>query len=131
MPTTIVDGNDVLAVRAAAETAVERARSGKGPSYIECTTYRIRGHLEAEDAFLAGGKYRTAREIAAWQTAERDPITRFESLLRRHGVADEAAIGAIQKEIADAVANAVAHAEAGEPADTKLAYSLMFAGQEA
>ena len=131
MPTTVVDGNDLLAVRAASEKAVARARSGQGPSYIECTTYRIRGHLEAEEAFLAGGKYRTAPEIAAWQTPERDPVSRFESFLRRKGLADADAIDAIQKEVAETVANAVAHAEAGEPADTKLAYSLMFAGQEA
>jgi acetoin:2,6-dichlorophenolindophenol oxidoreductase subunit alpha len=131
MPTTMVDGNDVLAVRAAAEKAVARARSGKGPSYIECTTYRIRGHLEAEEAFLAGGKYRTAPEIAAWQTPERDPLLRFESVLRGQGIADADALGKIQKDVADAVAAAVAHAEAGVPADTKLAHSLMFAGQEA
>ena len=93
MPTTMVDGNDVLAVRAAAEKAVARARSGKGPSYIECTTSRIRGHLEAEDAFLAGGKYRTAPEIAAWQTPERDPVLRFESVLRAQGMADADAFG--------------------------------------
>ncbi len=131
MPTTIVDGNDVLAVRAATEKAVARARSGKGPSYIECITYRIRGHLEAEEAFLAGGKYRTAPEIAAWQTPERDPVSRFESFLGRQGMADAAVLSAIQQEVADSVEKAVAHAEAGEPADTKLAYSLMFAGQEA
>jgi acetoin:2,6-dichlorophenolindophenol oxidoreductase subunit alpha len=131
MPTTVVDGNDVLAVRAAAEKAVARARSGKGPSYIECTTYRIRGHLEAEEAFLAGGKYRTAPEIAAWQTAERDPVTRFESFLGRQGMADAATLSNIQKDVAETVEKAVAHAEAGEPADTQLAYSLMFAGQEA
>src|SRR5271170_2388357 len=131
MPTIIVDGNDVLAVRAAAEKAVARARSGKGPSYIECTTYRIRGHLEAEEAFLAGGTYRTAPEIAAWQTADRDPLPRFETFLRAQGMATADAIGTIQKEVAETVANAVAHAEAGEPADPKLAHSLMFAGQEA
>jgi pyruvate dehydrogenase E1 component alpha subunit len=87
--------------------------------------------LEAEEAFLAGGKYRTAPEIAAWQTAERDPVTRFESFLGRQGMADAATLSNIQKDVAETVEKAVAHAEAGEPADTQLAYSLMFAGQEA
>jgi pyruvate dehydrogenase E1 component alpha subunit len=131
MPTTIVDGNDVLAVRAAAETAVARARAGEGPSYIECTTYRIRGHLEAEDAFLAGGKYRTAEEVVMWQAADRDPVTRFEIVLRNLGLADEDDLASIRRDVAAAVDAAVAHAEAGEPADPQLAYSLMFAGQEA
>src|SRR6266404_5409045 len=52
MPVTLVDGNDVLAVQSATKEAVIRARRGDGPSYVECTSYRIRGHLEAEDAFL-------------------------------------------------------------------------------
>jgi acetoin:2,6-dichlorophenolindophenol oxidoreductase subunit alpha len=131
MPTVIVDGNDVLAVRAATEKALARARAGDGPSYVECTTYRIRGHLEAEEAFLAGGKYRTAEEIVGWQAADRDPITRFETVLRAQGEATDADFDAIQKEVAAEVDAAVAFAEAGVPADPKLAYSLMFAGQEA
>ena len=131
MPTVIVDGNDVLAVKEATAKAVARARAGDGPSYVECTTYRIRGHLEAEEAFLAGGKYRTAEEIVGWQAADRDPITRFETVMKARGTATDADLTAIQREVADQVEAAVAHAEAGEPADTKLAYSLMFAGQEA
>ena len=55
MPASVVDGNDVLAVHEAISAAVERARAGDGPSYVECNTYRIRGHLEAEEFFLAGG----------------------------------------------------------------------------
>jgi TPP-dependent pyruvate/acetoin dehydrogenase alpha subunit len=131
MPTVIVDGNDVLAVRAATEKALARARAGDGPSYVECTTYRIRGHLEAEEAFLAGGKYRTAEEILGWQAADRDPITRFETVLRAQGEATDADLAAIQQDVAAEVEAAVAHAEIGAPADPKLAYSLMFAGQEA
>jgi len=131
MPTVIVDGNDVLAVKEATAKAVARARAGEGPSYIECTTYRIRGHLEAEEAFLAGGKYRTAEEIVGWQAADRDPISRFETVMKAQGTATDADLARIQRQVADQVEAAVAHAEAGEPADTKLAYSLMFAGQEA
>jgi TPP-dependent pyruvate/acetoin dehydrogenase alpha subunit len=130
MPTVIVDGNDVLAVKEATAKAVARARAGDGPSYVECTSYRIRGHLEAEDAFLAGGKYRTAEDIAKWQTPDRDPILRFETVLKAEGVA-EADLLAVQRQVAEEVEAAAAHAEAGQPADPKLPYSLMFAGQEA
>ncbi len=131
MPTKIVDGNDVLAVQAGAEEAVARARSGGGPSYLECTTYRIRGHLEAEDAFLAGGTYRSKDDIKAWQTPDRDPIGRFETFLLEQRVTDTGTIAAIQAKVAEAVDAAVAYAEAGEPADPMLPYSLMFADQEA
>ncbi|MFK9762173.1 thiamine pyrophosphate-dependent enzyme, partial [Escherichia coli] len=62
LPTITVDGNDVLAVRAAMREAVDRARSGGGSTFIETLTYRIRGHLEAEDAFLGGYSYRTQEE---------------------------------------------------------------------
>ena len=67
IPTEVVDGNDVTAVAKAAKTAVERARSGGGPSFIEAHTYRIQGHLEAEDLFLGGQRYREPEEIESWK----------------------------------------------------------------
>jgi TPP-dependent pyruvate/acetoin dehydrogenase alpha subunit len=131
MPTTVVDGNDILAVRAAMDRAVERARSGDGPSYIECTTYRIRGHLEAEDAFLGGGKYRTSDQIEAWKSAERDPLVRFETLLRASRWAGPEQLQALQASVAQQIEEAVAYARAGPPVDINLAPSLMFFAQEA
>ena len=63
--TSIVDGNSVLDVYEAAKGAVNRAHGGQGPSFIECKTYRVRGHAGAgSDAALG---YRTAKEIAAWE----------------------------------------------------------------
>jgi acetoin:2,6-dichlorophenolindophenol oxidoreductase subunit alpha len=126
-----VDGNDILAVRAAMDRAVERARSGDGPSYIECTTYRIRGHLEAEDAFLGGGKYRTSDQIEAWKSAERDPLVRFETLLRASRWAGPEQLQALQASVAQQIEEAVAYARAGPPVDINLAPSLMFFAQEA
>ena len=70
IPGVRVDGNDVLAVREVAKTAVERARSGGGPAFLENVTYRFKGHFEGDPQ-----KYRTPAEIAAWQ--EKDPIARF------------------------------------------------------
>lgn len=131
MPATVVDGNDVLAVRAAMDHAAERARSGNGPSYIECTTYRIRGHLEAEDAFLGGGKYRTSDQIEAWKSAERDPLVRFETLLGAKGWAGPEQLQALHESVARQIEDAVAYAQAGPPVDVNLAPSLMFVDQEA
>ncbi|MBR0863505.1 thiamine pyrophosphate-dependent dehydrogenase E1 component subunit alpha [Bradyrhizobium diazoefficiens] len=131
MPTEVVDGNDVLAVQAAMIKAVERARRGQGPSYVEAKTYRIRGHLEAEDAMLGGGTYRTKDQIAEWQTPERDPISRFGDYLREAGIADAGEIDGLRSQVSRMVEDAVAYANAGTDADVGLAHSLMFADQEA
>lgn len=131
MPTKVVDGNDVLAVQAAVSEAVDRARRGGGPSYVETETYRIHGHLEAEDAFLNGGTYRTAEDIAAWQVKEKDPICRFESYLIEKGICSETELKDIYSGIGRVVDDAAAYADSCEDADPMLAYSLMFADQEA
>ena len=70
-----VDGNDVLAVHQAAQAAVARARSGAGPTLIECKTYRTRPHAEG----MRDGGYRSAEEMQAWK--QRDPIASFASWL--------------------------------------------------
>jgi 2-oxoisovalerate dehydrogenase E1 component len=68
LPGVEVDGNDALAVHAAAGEAVKRARSGTGPTLIECKTYRTRAHSEG----MRDAGYRTQEEIAAWKA--RDPL---------------------------------------------------------
>jgi 2-oxoisovalerate dehydrogenase E1 component len=78
MPGEVVDGNDVLAVRAAVANAAKRARAGDGPSLIECKTFRMRGHEEA-----SGTDYMPADQLAEW--AARDPIARFEAMLDAAG----------------------------------------------
>src|ERR671911_444980 len=78
MPGDLVDGNDVLAVRAAVERAAARARAGKGPTLLECKTFRMRGHEEA-----SGNDYVPAEQIAAW--VSRDPIERLEARLDARG----------------------------------------------
>jgi pyruvate dehydrogenase E1 component alpha subunit len=67
LPPLVVDGNDVLAVRAAATAAIDAARSGEGPALIEAVTYRHSGHSVADPA-----AYRAADEVARWK--ERDPL---------------------------------------------------------
>ena len=104
IPSSVIDGNDVITVHEAAAEAVARARDGKGPTLIECMTYRHRGH-HVGDPGLA---YRSEEERQAWQA--KDPITLFRGRLVGEGV-DATALDEIdnnvQKEVADAVESAV------------------------
>ncbi|UCD57160.1 MAG: dehydrogenase E1 component subunit alpha/beta [Candidatus Hydrogenedentota bacterium] len=104
IPGVIVDGNDVLAVREAAEKAVERARSGKGPTLIECKTYRWHGHYEG-DVY----SYRNEEEIERWK--KKCPIANLRTKLVAEGIADEGELNAIDESVDDAVKAAVKFAE--------------------
>ncbi|MHA6622589.1 thiamine pyrophosphate-dependent dehydrogenase E1 component subunit alpha [Pseudonocardia sp. DLS-67] len=131
MPATVIDGNDVLAVRAAVGAAVGRARDGGGPSYVETVTYRTHGHFEGEDMLLQGtGSYRSAEEIAAWQAEERDPIGRYQRFLLDQGLAGTADIAERRSAVEEEVRAALAHADAAEPAEADLPERLMFAAAE-
>lgn len=79
IPWEVVDGNDILAVHAAAGRAVERARAGKGPSMIECKTFRMTGHSAHDDA-----GYVPKKSFDEW--IKKDPIARFEQLLTANKV---------------------------------------------
>lgn len=79
-----VDGNDVLAVYAASQWALEHARNGGGPVLIEAETYRLGAHTTADDPT----KYRANEEEEQWRL--RDPMLRLETLLRTEGHADDA-----------------------------------------
>ncbi len=70
-----VDGNDIFAVYRAAREAVEKARSGSGPTLIECLTYRMADHTTADDA----SRYRSKEEVEAWQA--KDPIERLRKFM--------------------------------------------------
>jgi acetoin:2,6-dichlorophenolindophenol oxidoreductase subunit alpha len=128
IPTTVVDGNDVVAVWQAAGEAVERARRGEGPCFIEAHTYRIQGHLEAEDLFLAGGQYRDKSEIEVWR--KRDPLDRAKERLLAAGVPAKD-LEALDARMGRTVEEAVQFAKDSEPADPELAFDLMFVGQKA
>jgi len=83
MPGLRVDGNDVLAVIVGVSEAIERARSGQGPTLIEATTYRLDMHTTADDPKV----YRDESEVEAWK--RKDPIRRFEKYLLRIGAIDD------------------------------------------
>src|ERR671938_839179 len=82
MPAAVVDGNDVWAVREAAEEAVQRARAGGGPTLLECRTYRHYGHSKADP-----GKYRPKAEVEHWLA--RDPLPRARERLLADGLEEE------------------------------------------
>jgi TPP-dependent pyruvate/acetoin dehydrogenase alpha subunit len=105
----IVDGNDVEAVFGVARTALERARSGNGPSLIEALTYRHGGHSRADP-----GKYRPDDEVEAWKA--RDPIPAYRARLAAAGVT-EAELDALDAAARDAVAAAEAQARQGPEPD--------------
>lgn len=107
-----LDGNDVLAIEAAAGEAVSRARQGLGPTLLECKTYRTRPHSEGMGDYT----YRTREEVAAWR--ERCPIRRLREGLIERGEATAAELEAIDAELAaeiDAVSKAAEQAPFPEP----------------
>jgi TPP-dependent pyruvate/acetoin dehydrogenase alpha subunit len=103
MPGVTIDGNDPLAVYAAAREAVARARSGQGPTLIEAKTFRFHGHVFGDaDAYMEKGEKEAAMA--------RDPVPRFRSWLVEGGVADSELVAleaAIDREIEEAVAFAL------------------------
>ncbi|MFZ0159935.1 MAG: pyruvate dehydrogenase (acetyl-transferring) E1 component subunit alpha [Kineosporiaceae bacterium] len=101
-----VDGMDVLAVRAAAERAVEAIRGGSGPHLLELRTYRFRAHSMYDPE-----RYREKEEVRQWTL--RDPITTLADRLRGDGVLDDPTLSALTTDIDAEVAAAVAFAEAG------------------
>lgn len=105
MPGVIVDGNDLLAVYEAAHKALTRARAGGGPTLLECKTYRLRPHSNADD----DTKYRSREEIEMWRA--RDPITRLQQYLLEHDLITQDEIAAFQARIAAEVDEAIEIAE--------------------
>ena len=109
-----VDGMDVLAVRGAAERAIERARSGEGPTLLECLTYRFRGHSLADPDEL-----RSEQEKDFW--SKRDPIKKLSNQLIESKYATEEELKAIEKKIDSEISEAVKNSlSAPEPPSDEL-----------
>ncbi len=107
IPGVTVDGNDVDAVYAATRAAVERARSGDGPTLLECKTYRYSGHSRTDPA-----KYRQPGELDTWKA--RDPIKRLGEALAAEGVMSVAEQDAMLQEVQDLI-NVAAERAAAAP----------------
>jgi pyruvate dehydrogenase E1 component alpha subunit len=113
MPAVRVDGNDVEAVYDAVHTAVERARSGGGPAFIDAETYRWYGHNIGDP-----GTWRPKEEVERWKA--RDPIARHRVRIVEHEVATNAELDTIEAEEQARMEAAIAAAEAAptpDPAD--------------
>lgn len=95
LPTAQVDGNDVIAVYQAAVQAVQRARAGDGPSFIEARTYRLRGHHMGDVGFAR--RYRTKEELE--EHMKQEPVGRFRRWLLEHQVLSEAEIQEVEAQV--------------------------------
>lgn len=116
MPGIQVDGNDILAVYAAAKEAVDRARSGGGPTFIECVTYRMSVHTTADDP----KRYRSEEEVEEWQ--KRDPLVRFQNYLKNKGLITDDEIDSLEEEIKTGIGETIGQWERhmkdmGDPLD--------------
>jgi pyruvate dehydrogenase E1 component alpha subunit len=105
MPGIQADGNDVLAVYSAVKEAVDRARSGGGPTLVECVTYRLVMHTTSDDP----KRYRTEEEVQSWLT--RDPIPRFRDYLVRKELLTPQVIDAVEADVMAEIQTAVDRAE--------------------
>jgi len=91
IPSSTVDGNDLVAVRLAMSKALEIARALKGPVFIECLTHRLRGHYEGDPA-----KYRELSQLSEWK--KKDPIARFARLLKSNKTITDEGLRTIESE---------------------------------
>jgi pyruvate dehydrogenase E1 component alpha subunit len=100
IPGLVVDGNSVIAVYETVSEAVKRARNGKGPTLLECKTYRWRTHFEGEP-----DTYRPPEEVKAW--LKREPIAPYRKELIEQGVIDKTKAEQIEKEVQKELEEAV------------------------
>lgn len=122
IPGVRVDGNDVVAMHDAVQSAIARARAGGGPTLLEAFTYRLGGHMSADPA-----SYRSGGEVEEW--AGRDPLLRHEALLAAEGVLDGQGATRLKQEVAQEVAHAMAQArEDPMPDAAVLGLDRVFAG---
>ena len=105
IPGVTVDGNDVEAVYDAMQKAADRARSGKGPTFLEMETYRVCGHSRSDP-----GHYRPKDELQYWK--DRDPVVRYEEFCLAQGALSAKEVEDIKASVEKELDDAVAFAEA-------------------
>ena len=121
MPGVIVDGNDTLEVYGAVRSAVARARSGGGPSLVECKTYRLLPHTSDDD----DRRYRSPEEVQEWR--ERDPLPRLRRYLVGRGLLSAEGADALEIEVRAEVEEAARKAEASPPPRPETAFGRVYA----
>jgi len=127
IPGHIVDGNNVLEVFAYASDAVARARAGRGPTLLECKTYRWEGHVVGEQAFLGDGAYREKAEIEEWK--RKCPLIRFEKWCAETGKISRAELDRIVADTQKELEAAIAFARSAELPDASEVTDDVFAGE--
>jgi pyruvate dehydrogenase E1 component alpha subunit len=120
IPGVTVDGNDIQAVYEATQEAVDRARDGGGPTFIEAKTYRWRGHSKSDKNL-----YRTREEIEEWRL--RDPIPKFEDIVRAAGTLTDDDLEAIRTNVRTELRTAVQRANAAPDATADDLLSAVYA----
>ena len=127
MPSKIVDGMDAFAVYDATTVAVDRARRGDGPTFLECKTYRYYNHHGVQ---VMGSKYRTDEEVEQWRS--RDAIDAVAAWMLDSGVIDNTGLDQIRLDIVADLDRAIAFADDSpfpDPAElTTDVYSVLVAG---
>jgi pyruvate dehydrogenase E1 component alpha subunit len=125
MPGLRVDGGDVLAVYEATRTAVERARAGEGPTFIEAVTYRAAPHATADDPSAYIDAARVEEEM------RNECVGRYERYLERLGVLTGERAEQIKAEALERMREGIAAAEAEPPADSELLFRHAYANPPA
>ncbi len=125
MPGIRVDGNDVLACYVATRAAVERARRGEGPTFVECLTYRLGGHSSSDDPT----KYRDENEAKKWEL--KDPLLRHRAwLVNRAEWSDEQEEDFLA-EAGKRISETIARVESADPVDTETLFTDVWADMPA
>jgi pyruvate dehydrogenase E1 component alpha subunit/2-oxoisovalerate dehydrogenase E1 component alpha subunit len=121
VPSVRVDGNDVLAVWKVMRDAVERARRGEGATFVEALTYRIGAHSSSDDP----SRYRSQDEVDLW--TKRDPLLRLRRHMIHAGLLDDAADAAMEQELNEEIAAAIAEVEPLGPPERKTMFEDVYA----
>lgn len=125
IPACKVDGNNVMDVYDVARTAVELARCGGGPSFIECATYRLTDHHDTKTGVEIG--YRTQEEWNYWE--EKCPVKTFERILVKNGILTDGKIKTIIEEIVKKIQDAFDFARSSELPDKNELLKYLYSGR--
>ena len=121
IPSVQVDGNDVLAVYKVTQEAVQRARSGEGPSVIEAVTFRLGAHTTSDDPT----RYRTQEELEAWR--QKDPLLRFRRFLMERQLWDTAREQTLLEEAMTLIEQVVVAAEGVKKGTLEESFDYVYA----
>ena len=116
-----VDGNDIFAVYKATQLAIQRARAGKGPTLIECFTYRLGDHTTSDDA----KKYRGDVELKEWE--KKDPIIRFEKYLTSKKILNQKEIASEKNKATKKIEESVKRYEKIQPENSEEIFKYTYA----